>query len=440
MGNKEGIMRRVYLSFLGTNRYFDCNYYKDGFEKVQTVRYVQEATIKWYCHDWNSNDRIFIFTTDEAEEKNWNDAQDDDGKLLQGLKTRLESLSPAPLWENVHIPSGKNRDEIWQIFKTVFEKIEDGDQIYLDITHAFRSLPLLSLVILNYAKVTRNVKIRAISYGAMEAIGPGNKVKEMPVAERNVPVFDLLAFDQLLDWTVAMDRFTGAGDASMVADLAQREISPILRETRGQDQEAQAVRLLAKKMKELSDAIATCRARTIPGIAAHLKDAFEDAKRQKHIKPLSPLFEKLDKQINRFSGDEIRDGLTAVQWCLDHNLVQQGITIFLETLVSHVIKQALSGDIHDKTIRDLVNPGLHIYLNNVPEDRLHELTPEDREMTCKIIEWFRENEEVAKCFSNLIEPRNDINHAGQRESPMSPSKFSKKLEDELKRFRQATEA
>ncbi len=432
-------MRKVYLSFLGTSPYFECNYYQDGFEKVSGVRYVQEATIRWYCLDWTSNDRIFIFTTDEAKAKNWQDHEDQNGTIVPGLQTRLQGLSLVPEWKNIHIPSGKNTDEIWQIFTTVFEKIEDGDQIYLDITHAFRSLPLLSLVILNYAKVTRNVKIKAISYGAMEAIGPGHKVKEMPVAERNVPVFDLLAFDQLLDWTVAIERFTGAGDASMVSDLAQREIGPILRETKGQDQDARAVRVLAKKMKELSDAIATCRARKIPEIAAKLKDAFENARKQEHVKPLSPLFEKLETQINSFAGDEIQDGLAAVQWCIDHNLVQQGITIFLETLVSYVIKQALSGDIHEQDTRELVNKGLRIYLNNTPEKNWHDMAAQNSDITYAIIEWFRENEEVAECFSNLIQPRNDINHAGQRESPMPPSKFSKKLEDELKRFRQATE-
>jgi len=432
-------MRRVYLSFLGTNPYFECNYYQDGFGKVSGVRFVQEATIKWYCTRWTEQDSITIFTTDEAFKKNWHDGTDKDNKIIPGLESCLSRIKLNVGFNHVHIPSGKNTAEIWEIFETVFNELQDEDRVYLDITHAFRSLPLLSLVILNYAKVTRDVKIKAISYGAMEAIGQAGEVKNMPLDQRNVPVFDLLAFDQLLDWSTAVDRFTGSGDASLVAMLAKREINRVLRETRGRDQEAQAVKLLAKNMEELSDAVATCRARTIPSFADRLKSSLKGARAQEHVKPLSPLFEKLERQIRSFSGDEIHDGLVAVQWCIDHNLVQQGITIFLETMVSYVVRKALSGDIHQEDLRKIVNQGLRISLEEIPEEKWPDLATSNSETTHKIIAWFDEHEKVAKCFANLIQPRNDINHAGQNDSPMTPAKFRKRLKEEVERFMAAAE-
>ena len=432
-------MRRVYLSFLGTSPYFECNYHQEGFEKIRGVRFVQEATVRWYSSTWSEQDSIVIFTTQEAFEKNWIDGNDKEGQHVAGLESCLRTMSLSPSIKNVNIPSGKDSDEIWRIFETVFNELRDGDHVYLDITHAFRSLPLLSLVILNYAKVTKDVKIEAISYGAMEAIGTAQVVRDMRPEERDVPVFDLLAYDQLLDWSTAIDRYTGTGDASMVSVLAEQGVRPVLRQTKGQDQQAQAVKLLAKNMEELSDAIATCRSKSIPLIAANLNCSLKDARQQEHVKPLSPLFEKLERQVSNFSCDEIKDGIAVAQWCIEHGLVQQGITIFLETMVSYVVREALGDDFHHKILRSLVNSALQIKTNSTPSEEWIAPACDYVDKVQALIKWFDEHPNIAKCFNNLIEPRNDINHAGQNDSPMKPDGFRKKLKVELERFRAATE-
>ncbi|MBU0698719.1 MAG: TIGR02221 family CRISPR-associated protein, partial [Proteobacteria bacterium] len=70
-------MARVYLSFLGTNDYLSCCYFKND-KKLENVRFVQQATLKFFCDDWTLEDRILIFTTDEAYRKNWlNDGHQD---------------------------------------------------------------------------------------------------------------------------------------------------------------------------------------------------------------------------------------------------------------------------------------------------------------------------------------------------------------------------
>ncbi len=42
--------------------------------------------------------------------------------------------------EQVEIPIGIDEKEIWNIFEIIFEKINEGDEIYIDITHAFRNI------------------------------------------------------------------------------------------------------------------------------------------------------------------------------------------------------------------------------------------------------------------------------------------------------------
>ncbi|HIC96177.1 TPA: TIGR02221 family CRISPR-associated protein [Candidatus Bipolaricaulota bacterium] len=120
--------------------------------------------------------------------------------LCEGLGTRLALINISARVKEVRIPSGKNEQEIWDIFSTIVNEIEEKDELYLDITHAFRSLPLLATVIINYLKVMKNIQVRAISYGAMEAVGDIWTVKQIDIEQRDIPVFNLLPFDQLLDF------------------------------------------------------------------------------------------------------------------------------------------------------------------------------------------------------------------------------------------------
>ena len=62
-------MANVYVSFLGTNDYLPCIYYKDDKE-FRDTRFVQEATLGICCREWTDEDRIIIFTTDEAYQSN----------------------------------------------------------------------------------------------------------------------------------------------------------------------------------------------------------------------------------------------------------------------------------------------------------------------------------------------------------------------------------
>lgn len=221
-------MAKVFLAFLGTNDYLPCTYYAAAGE-VAGVRFVQEATVQLFCQEWQEADRILILTTAEARRKNWVD----DGHLdREGLKSRLNKLSLKAPIRRVPIPEGKNEEEIWQIFQTLFEQLEEGDEVVFDITHALRHIPMLALAALNYAKVLKGLRLRGIYYGAFEVLGSIREAEKLPVAERRVPIFDLAAFDALLDWGVALDRFLGAGDAAPLADLAQRSVKPVRRRPR----------------------------------------------------------------------------------------------------------------------------------------------------------------------------------------------------------------
>ena len=98
--------------------------------------------------------------------------------------------------------------------------LEENDEIILDITHAFRSIPLLIFIVAAYLRQVKNVKLKHIIYGAFEA---------RDTETDQTPIFDLTPFVELLDWMNAVNIFQNSGDARPIARLnVQRDIADAL--------------------------------------------------------------------------------------------------------------------------------------------------------------------------------------------------------------------
>ncbi|WP_456386733.1 TIGR02221 family CRISPR-associated protein [Desulfolithobacter sp.] len=437
-------MRKIYLSFLGTSDYIACNYLAPGQETVQNVRFVQEATIQWFCRDWNENDQLVILTTNESRAKNWldNGHRDREGKKLdrEGLRTRLNRMDLLPRVREVLVASGKNQQEIMDIFQTMYDLLKPGDQMYLDLTHALRHLPLLALAMLNYAKAMKEIQVHAIGYGAMEALGPSYEVSKMELRDRNVPVFDLLPYDRILEWSSAIDRFVSAGDAKGVAALANMEVKPVLVRTQGRDEEAASVRNLAYCLEKFSRTITTCRGKMITETASSLRQAISSAIGQETVTPLRPLLRRLETSMAKFNGESINDGIAAARWCLEHNLVQQGFTILEETIFSWILRQATGLAPEEEINRTLVNQAVTITLKSIPFDDWKRESREHREIAQQLISWLEPNIELLENMRNLAGDRNDINHAGMVNGPMRPEKFDSRLKEYIEFFSRLIES
>lgn len=116
---------------------------------------------------------------------------------------------------------GVDRIEIFENFNIIMEVldiIEDGDEIFLDITHSFRSSALWMFLVLNYlTDVTdKNVVIKKISYGMFELRN------EQQVS----PIVDLTAFYELTQWIKAAHDFKNYGNSYKMLELmTAREIT-----------------------------------------------------------------------------------------------------------------------------------------------------------------------------------------------------------------------
>lgn len=418
-------MARCYLSCLGTSPYVECIYVAPDGRESPVVRFVQEATIRFFCHNWTADDRILIFTTDEAFQKNWQDHGHGDGN--PGLKSRLEALILSPRLEQVAIPEGRNIEEIWQIFQIIYDKLQEGDRVICDITHAFRSLPMLVLSVLNYARTMKQVTTEGIYYGAFEVLGMPSQVKNMPLEQRRAPIFDLTPFAALLDWTTAIDRFLAAGDATLALELANKEVRPLLKDSRGQDQAAKSIERIAKGLQRLTDALSTCRGPELTGILRGVKEALTQCPRPDLIPPFEPLLQRLTDKIQEYEQRSPHSFLMAARWCAEHNLIQQGYTILQEGLISYLVENVLNGNILDLEQRELVSQSVVIFCRRLAEDTWYEPARSHPQHIRNLIAFWDKFPELCKIFGDLIQIRNDLNHAAFRGSPMSAERFAPKL-------------
>jgi CRISPR-associated Csx2 family protein len=431
-------MAKAYLSFLGTNDYLPCSYYQQQLRLVENVRFVQEATIRLHCRDWGPEDRIFIFTTQDAEKKNWHDDGHVDGKTGEilkrnGLKTRIQKIGLSAPVQSITIPEGKSEEEIWEIFRIVFDILNDGDELVFDITHAFRSIPMLAIVVLNYAKVLKNVELKGIYYGAFEILGSIAEARRISPQKRRVPILNLTSFDQLMEWSVAVDRFIETGNAGLVGHLTRRGVEPILRQTKGRDKAATVIKNIGNGLDTFTRMLATCRGKKISEAAGYLKKEIGRCEESDLLPLLNPLLERIREQIDHFGGSSLLDGLNAARWCHNHNLTQQAYTILQETLIGYFVA-SIGQDSSNLQLREIASQAIKIFSDNLPETDWRTPAAHQEKITRAFLNLFRERSELIKMIKQISDYRNDLNHAGYRQNPMPPELFGEKLSVFLDRF------
>ena len=409
--------RKVFISVLGTGPYSECTYGINN-TPIMSTRYIQLATLKNLLQtgidneeQWTENDAALIFVTSKSKSDQWIVGKTRECIEREGLKAESEKMNLPFELAPIDIKDGKNEDEIWEIFNTIFRQIKEGDELYFDITHAFRYLPMLLLVLVNYAKFLKNVTVKSISYGNF--MDP-NDVK---------PIMDLTSISVLQDWTFAAGQYLENGSVSRLVSLCEQEFKPVLKETKGADVAAQNLKAFIAKLSAVTEERKTCRGMDIinstsfKGLkecADNLEETFVDA--------FNPIFEKIKSSLVSFDEKEnIRNGLSAAVWCYDNGLFQQAATILQEFVVSFF---CLRHDIRidDEENREIINKAFIIKFNNITEDNW-EIDSEKKDKLNEVLsdELFA-NKTLISSFNNLTEVRNDFNHSGMRSKrpPMKP--------------------
>lgn len=395
--------RKVLISFLGAGKYSKCRYYFDGNDTTPPTRYIQESIIRIFCNDWNEQDLALIFVTDLAQQRNWqNNLEFNEEKGLD------ESLKGLTQYKNIPIKDGKNESEIWDIFQTVSDEIHEGDEIILDITHAFRFLPMLSVILLNYLKVIKKINVKGIYYGNFE-------IRD---EKGNAPIVDLTSFVVLQEWTNATNEFVSSGNFNSLSKLVS------------QNEKSQN---LSTQLDKFTKAIQTSRGIDIINLDIDNLERLIIEERETNLRiPLTPILKLIENKISNFHNHSIENGFFAVKWCIEHGLTQQGITLLQESILTFILYK-LELNYLDKDNRNILSNCLSI--KNASKYRytsetINMLLYEKEKYLVSL--FFESN--LLKHFSSVyksinIDYRNDINHAGFRDNYKEADEFTKILED-----------
>ncbi|WP_288966741.1 TIGR02221 family CRISPR-associated protein [uncultured Porphyromonas sp.] len=421
--------RKVFISILGTGNYKPCIYRQGDFTSTKT-RFIQEATLDFLRarSEWCATDAAYIFLTPTARSANWQavpiDSRTDSPKDYAGLEPTVSQMGlPFPV-EPVEISEEGDEEAIWSVFRSIYDQIREGDRLYIDITHSFRYLPMLLLVLTNYAKELKGAEMVSITYGNWEA------KTEMK------PIVDLGALIELQDWTVAAGEFLRNGRASRLEELTKERVTPILRKSEKKDKNAIRLRKLVDRLTTVSQSLTTIRGKKIlEGKIFEELDKYTHGLDAGLIAPLSPLIEKIKDSFGDFdTKPSVSNGFAAARWCHRMQLYQQSITILQETMKAYVAaSHGYPSDDEDYT--ELAAKAFHFHTakGSIPEDewQLGESDPTDREKRAEVVRQFLAGSavrELSQLYSEIKQIRNDFNHAGIRSNAVKGRDIPDKIE------------
>lgn len=402
--------RKVFISVLGTGSYKEC-IYALGDTQYDKTRFIQKATLQMLDvkEQWTEDDHIYIVMTDGSQEKNW-ETRTEDGVTIIGLDDTLKDMQLSTPIDTIKIPDGNNEDEIWQIFSNIYnilDKQEDGAELYFDLTHGFRYLPMLVLVLGNYAKFLKNTIVKSITYGNYES---RDKVTNI------APIINITPLAALQDWTNAAADYLEHGDATKLKNCADKPLITIARETKGQDQDATTLIKLSKQLYEFSNLISFNRGdEIIIGKQSEQIKALLEKADAEYIRPMGPLFKQIAKSVRNFNPDSPENMIEASRLCLDHSDFQASITLLQEGIVSMLCRK-FHLDVKDKGDREIATQALNKLGLELHNKEYRPLSPYKETIIKRIIDSGIISSELANQWNKITEDRNDFNHAGLRAS------------------------
>lgn len=416
-------MAKKFLSFLGTTNYTECTYQWDESNQGKyRSKFVQEALIKTVCKDWGKEDSAVIFLTEKARNDNWYNLEDEERRLKTSLeKTHIKV-------ESISIPDGSTEDEIWEIFDIVSNQIDIGDEVIFDITHSYRSILMLALVILNYVKVVKDAKIMGIYYRAY-------------VGKDSASIFDLTPLDEILEWSQAVNMFLKYGISGHLKDISVERLRAELKH----EQWARDTNQFINSLDDLTMCLYTCRGMEITGRNATKKSILAASKlakdnlkkiknieKDKQLKPLIPLMERVEEKLEIFGkNDNLSSGIATVQWSIDNNLIQQAYTALDETMKTYVCMEFDLNSFEYDHREEIVQKSLKIRARETPKNQW-DVKTEYRDKVKEIVEAL--DDQIVDLSNKISERRNDINHFRFNHNAVTYNKLASDIKEYFEEF------
>ncbi|WP_263835159.1 TIGR02221 family CRISPR-associated protein [Salinibacter sp.] len=372
---------RVALSFLGTGQYQPTTYTWNGDDC--NTRFMPVALESLF-----EPGRLLVAETPGARQKHG------------------EALREACDMTSVTVPRATDETAWWRMFNALTDAVPEGATLLVDVTHGFRSQPFLSLAVVIYLRVVKDVEVERIVYGAYEAGEEGTS-----------PVVDLTSFLDLIDWAKATEQFKRYGDAAPVRDM----FTALSDESQLGGQAALRLRPAGEKLSRLTRALSLNRPlETLDeadGLIGMLEGAMDDAMSAPPAVPAKRLLVTLAERFaplghaegSVFTSRGFGAQAAMLRFYMQTRQYLQAFTLGQEMLVSWT---CVHHDL-DPLDRGQTDPDLRGRRGG--RALLKECDQMDRETRNE--DLASREKDVARFWTGLRRLRNDVAHAGFSHNP-----------------------
>ncbi len=400
------------LSFLGPSEYRPACYYWISDENPITYEtdLFPEALARIFPLS-----KILVLVTEEVKKHD---------NCLR-LKTKLGNLM-----ETVQIPSGKSENELWDIFSIVADRIPSRARLLVDITHAFRALPLIVFNVSSYLRRIKNIKVERIVYGNFEA-------RDNSFNPPRVPIFDITPTLDLQDWLYGIDAFQRRGNAEELANSLSRTQGRLYQENSlKRNGLPQKLHNTAKQLKNFSEALRLIRPLDTTSYAAKVCDLLDAVQDEATLwtKPFADVLHDIKDEIsplqhrksNVLNQENLQSQLRLIQYYLDKDLIVQAVLLSREWLVSMLMfRTNRCENWRNKNVRGVVEKEVGLVTKVAVQKIINKNAVE-------LPFWYwkdPQSKDIATIWDKLSSLRNDIAHCAMNTDAATANTIRSKIKE-----------
>lgn len=359
------------ISFLGTGDYKNALYHFKN--RNYETPFIQEALVKLLPEISD----VIVFTTPEAKEKNGT-------KLLSVCKCRLEFIP--------------EEDNIIELFTCLNDLLAPQDELIIDVTHSYRSIPIAVLPIAHYLNIVKGIEVKGIYYGKIDF--KAKCAEGEPCRGNIVDLTDLLYVER---WSLAVDQFLRYGKGDQLARILDEEVSSRFHNSDGPHN----IGRLRSALAQLSKSLAVNQQTMIAKEADRLyKVLSEDLHIEASgwLRLLLPLVDSLakDMAVLKEVGSSVPAQLKLARWYLQHHDPASAALVVTEAMITRALQ--------------VTYPQIKLDNENQRMKLSHEIATLDKKHPFKRI------------YNDLTQIRNSIAHCGMRKENMKVINIPQALE------------
>jgi CRISPR-associated DxTHG motif protein len=395
--------------------------YKPAIYSLGALDFETELFPEAVVH-WCRPAQVLVLTTQSV-------LQATDRPHLQNLSRRLQSQC---IVTPVSIPDGRSETELWQIFAAMIDQLPHGCRVVLDVTHGFRSLPMVALLAALYLRQSDRVQVERIVYGAWEARDP---------LTNKAPVFDLTPFLDMANWMSAANVFLKTGHAGLIADILKQTQRSAWMNDGSASSAARPTQLvtLASNLQFLSEALLMTRADDISRTAGLVSSSLARAETelQHWAWPFAPMLERLQTLTSNLQQPGLQAQRELLHWYLEHGHIVQCVTLAREWMISLVQETlAVTGEIADarRTVEEVLGRSLatkRTEISNAEEPSAERTASAEITVLISAFRKLAQKNDIESAWSRLADLRNDVAHCGMRKQPRPTSAIRKLLDETI---------